>query len=219
MFIPDIGLMPSWDVSPQEAIAIQNRLRGLVITTGTVGEVHWVAGVDMGLRGSECIAAVVVLSYPELVVHEVSQARRPVTFPYVPGLLSFRELPAVLQAFEGVRQAPDLVLVDGQGYAHPRRMGIASHLGLLIDLPTVGCAKSRLYGVEDPLDEEAGSVALLRQGEEVLGAVVRTQTRRKPIYVSVGHKVDLRTAVSYTISCTRRYRLPEPTRQAHLAAR
>ncbi|MCL4534416.1 MAG: deoxyribonuclease V [Bacteroidetes bacterium] len=215
----DPALLHRWDVTPLEAIAIQNELRGRVSTVSSLGDVRWVAGVDVGVRGSESIAAVALLHYPDLSVAEVSRARRPVTFPYIPGLLSFRELPAVLSAFQGLQQTPDLVLVDGQGLAHPRRFGIACHLGVLLDLPTIGCAKSRLYGREDPLDEEAGSTAYLRDGREIIGALVRTKRGSKPVYVSIGHKVDLPTAISYTLSCTGRYRLPEPTRQAHLAAR
>ena len=213
------GAQTQWEITPQQAVALQQELRGRVSTVNALAEVRRVAGVDVGFRGNECIAAVAVLSYPELSLLEVSRAQRPVTFPYIPGLLSFRESPAILQAFEGVQHSPDLVLVDGQGLAHPRRFGIACHLGLLLDLPTIGCAKSRLCGQADPLATETGSSALLWDGNEVIGAVVRTQANQSPIYVSVGHKIDLPTAIAYTLSCTGRYRQPEPTRQAHLAAR
>jgi len=141
-----------------------------------------------------------------------------IVFPYIPGLLSFRELPLILSACEKLSSVPDLVLVDGQGIAHPRRMGLASHLGLLLDKPTVGCAKSRLCGYHDMPGVEPGSYAELIDKDEVVGVALRTRCGVKPVYVSIGHKVDLQTARNRVLECCRGYRLPEPTRLAHLAA-
>jgi deoxyribonuclease V len=209
-----------WDVSPQEAVAIQERLRGAVITTDDLGDVRYVAGVDIGFVENNTVtrAAVAVLSFPELLLLDQSIALTPTTFPYVPGLLSFREAPAALIALERLAIRPDLLLIDGQGWAHPRRMGLACHLGLLSHIPAIGVAKSRLVGTHDPLPESRGSQALLLHKGEVIGVVLRTRTHVKPIYVSTGHRVSLETAVAYTMACTPKYRLPETTRQAHRLA-
>ena len=163
-------------------------------------------------------AAVVVLGYPGLELVEVSVIRGEVDFPYVPGLLSFREAPLILRACQGLSATPDLVLVDGQGIAHPRRIGLASHLGLFLNTPTVGCAKSRLCGSHDVPGDERGDSADLVDGEETIGAVVRTKSGTKPVYVSVGHRIDLPGAVHWVLECCRGYRLPEPVRLAHQAA-
>jgi deoxyribonuclease V len=164
-------------------------------------------------------AAVAVLRFPELELHERAIARRPTTFPYVPGLLSFREGPAILEALDGLEQYPHLLLFDGQGIAHPRRLGIASHIGLLTGTPAIGVAKSRLRGrPRDPLDEEKGAWVPLWDDGEVVGALVRTRSRVKPVYVSIGHRVNLDTAVDYVLDCTTRYKLPETTRWAHRLA-
>jgi deoxyribonuclease V len=149
---------------------------------------------------------------------EKSLVRQAVDFPYIPGLLSFREAPLILAAWERLDCTPDLVLVDGQGIAHPRRLGLASHLGLLLDLPAIGCAKSLLCGSHGPVREEAGSYAEITDGDEVIGAALRTKPGVRPLYVSVGHKVSLPSALSWVLRCCRGYRLPEPTRQAHLTA-
>jgi len=207
-----------WDVSPAEAIRIQNELRQRVITTPQVGQVRTVAGVDVGVRDDRARAAVVVLSYPGLAVVEKIVVESPVTFPYIPGLLSFRETPAVLQAFEKLTVDPDLIIVDGQGFAHPRRFGIACHIGVLIDRPTIGCAKSRLVGTHGEPDAAAGCWVELLDNGEVIGAVVRSKEATSPLYVSIGHKIDLPGAIRYVLSCCRGYRLPETSRQAHLAA-
>jgi deoxyribonuclease V len=161
---------------------------------------------------------IVVLSYPDLATIEVATAERPVSFPYVPGLLSFREAPAVLAAAESLRNEPDLIIVDGQGIAHPRRFGIAAHLGLLLDRPTIGCAKSRLVGRHDPVGPQAGDSAVLRDGGDEIGMVLRTKAGSNPLFVSIGNKIDLPTAVRFVLATGRGYRLPEPTRRAHLAA-
>ncbi|MGB5063141.1 MAG: deoxyribonuclease V, partial [Candidatus Competibacter sp.] len=163
-------------------------------------------------------AAVAVLRYPELDVLETAIARRPTTFPYIPGLLSFRELPAVLAALERLREPPDLLLCDGQGIAHPRRLGIASHLGLLVDIPSVGVAKTRLFGTHEPVPEARGAWAPLRVDKEIIGAVLRTRAGIKPLYVSSGHRIGLETAIGYVMGCCTRYRLPETTRYAHRLA-
>jgi deoxyribonuclease V len=190
-----------------------------VVLEGDPQGVRTVAGCDLaflgrGRRGDTARAAVVLLSYPELTVVEQHTVEAPVTFPYVPGLLAFRELPALLQAFERLERAPDLVLVDGQGYAHPRRFGIACHLGLLLDVPTIGVAKSRLTGEHEEPAPAAGSRADLRDGGELIGAVLRTRDGGRPLYVSPGHRVGFAPAVEWVVRLSRGYRLPEPTRLA-----
>ena len=209
-----------WDVSTADARAIQERLRHCVVTTDDLGPVKSVAGLDIGFedRGRITRAAAVVLSFPGLKFVADSVIRRATTFPYVPGLLSFREIPAALEALERIKEQPDLILCDGQGYAHPRRFGLASHLGVVTELPTVGVAKSRLIGTHDPVPEHKGDWVPLRDGEDVIGAVLRTRTAVKPLYISIGHRVSLATAIDYVMSCVTRYRLPETTRWAHRLA-
>jgi len=163
-------------------------------------------------------AAVVVLSYPDLSLVELSVVTERLEFPYVPGLLSFREAPLLLAACEKLRMNPDIIMVDGQGMAHPRRLGLACHLGLFLNTPTIGCAKSRLCGRCQEPGNAPGDHSELVDREEVIGAVVRTRAGVKPVYVSVGHKIDLADAVNWVFHCCRGYRLPEPTRLAHLAA-
>ena len=209
-----------WDVSTAEAVEIQRKLAPRVVREGIPADVRRIAGVDISVgRGSaDGRGAVVVLRYPEMDVEEQVVVEARVGFPYVPGLLSFREIPVLLEAFRQVKEKPDLVLVDGQGLAHPRRFGIACHLGLLLDVPAVGCAKSRLCGEHGPLAMEAGSSAPLRDGDEVIGAVLRTRDGVSPIYVSIGHRIALDEAVAWVLRCCRGYRIPEPTRLAHMAA-
>jgi deoxyribonuclease V len=209
----------SWLVSPREAAIIQDGLRDRVEQTDRLTALHLVAGVDVGVSDGLARAAIVVLRYPEMDVVEVSTAERLVEFPYVPGLLAFREAPAVLDAWARLRATPDLVLFDGHGLAHPRRFGIACHLGLVLDRPSIGCAKSRLCGEHVEPGNMPGEWTPLVEGGECIGGVVRTRTGTRPVFVSVGHRVCLETAVALTLSCCRGYRLPEPTRQAHLAAR
>ena len=208
----------SWDVGPEEAVAIQRALASRVVRDDRLGEVRRIAGVDVGFGQGVTRAAVAVLSYPALELLTVSRAERPTTFPYVPGLLSFREAPAVLDAYERLEVEPDLLVVDGQGYAHPRRFGIACHLGVLLDKPAIGSAKSILVGRHGDLGEEQGAIAELIDRGEVVGLAVRTKVRVKPVFVSVGHRISLATAARYVLACVRGYRLPEPQRQAHLAA-
>lgn len=213
-----ISKLHAWDVSPAEAIRLQEALRHQAVVENRLGEVATVAGVDVSVLGEVARAAVVVLRYSDLAVLEVALAEVPVTFPYVPGLLAFREAPAILAACERLQVEPDLFIFDGQGSAHPRRMGIATHVGLFLDRPTIGCAKSRLCGVHPELPLQAGSWVPLTDGNEVIGAAVRTRAGVKPVYVSPGHRVDLATAVHYVLACCRGYRLPEPCRRAHMAA-
>jgi deoxyribonuclease V len=209
-----------WRVSPAEARAIQERLSGRVVAAGEPTRLARVAGVDVGFEddGKTVRAAVAVLSYPGLQPVEAAIARVPTTFPYVPGLLSFRELPGVLGALARLRALPDLVLCDGQGLAHPRRFGIACHLGVLTGLPTIGVGKTRLIGEYDEPGRHKGDWSPLRHQGETLGAVLRTREGVKPVFVSPGHKVSLAAALRLTLSCTRRYRLPETTRAAHRLA-
>jgi len=209
-----------WDVSPKEAIAIQQQLRTLVRIGDAFSPPRRVAGVDVGFERNNTItrAAVAVLDFPSLELVEQAIARLPTTFPYVPGLLSFREVPAVLAALERLSVLPDMLLCDGQGVAHPRRLGIASHLGVLLDLPTIGVAKSRLIGSHEEPGEERGSWAPLLDGDELIGCVLRSRSRVKPLYISPGHRVGFDTARQMVLACTTRYRLPETTRWAHRLA-
>ena len=188
--------------------------------TDEVGEVRFIAGVDISGPNSAGLArgAAVVLTYPGLQLADQSVVEAPLRFPYMPGLLSFRESPLVLDALERLTIVPDLILMDGQGLAHPRRFGLACHIGLLVDLPTIGCAKSRLWGTHRMPEGERGAYADLTDGGEIIGVVLRTKLNTKPIYVSIGHKIDLKAALKWTLSCCRGYRVPEPTRYAHLAA-
>ncbi|MHC4481288.1 MAG: deoxyribonuclease V, partial [Planctomycetota bacterium] len=178
-----------------------------------------VAGADVAFdrRSNSVFAAALLLSYPELEVVEQASARQTSPFPYVPGLLSFREGPAVLKAFAKLRRRPDVVIFDGQGYAHPRRLGLASHMGLWLRLPTVGCAKSRLTGEHKEPGKRKGSVTPLLDGAEQIGAVVRTRSGVKPVFVSPGHLADVASSLGLVLDCCRGLRLPEPTRQAHIA--
>lgn len=207
----------AWPLTVDEAIKIQEKLKDEVITEDKLKEpVQYVAGVDVGFEENGTIsrAAVAVLSFPDLQLQETSLARRPTTFPYIPGFLSFREIPAVLDALEKIKIIPDIILCDGQGIAHPRRLGIACHLGLIIDLPTIGVAKSLLVGKHEELPDTRGSWQPLIHRRETIGAVLRTRVGVKPVYVSSGHKVSLPTAIDYVLRCTTKYRLPETTRIA-----
>lgn len=209
-----------WNVTPQQAVAIQERMCHLVETADRLPEIFHIAGVDVGLEESGQIAraAVVVLSFPNLKRVDQAIARRPIEFPYIPGLLSFRELPAVLDALAQLNIPPDVILCDGQGIAHPRRLGIASHLGVLLDVPTIGVGKTRLTGHHIVPPRERGGWVPLEDRGEVVGAVLCTRPGVKPVYVSIGHRLTLQTAIQLVMACTTRYRLPETTRQAHKLA-
>jgi len=211
----------SWNVTPKEARAIQDRLREGVVQRD---ELPWppdrVAGIDVGFEDSGRVtrSAAVVLRYPGLEELEHAIARRETSFPYVPGLLSFRECPAALAALEALTLEPDVLVCDGQGYAHPRRFGIACHLGLLTGIASVGVAKTRLTGTHGVVPQRKGAWVPLRDADEVIGAVLRTRTGVQPVYVSVGHRVTLGTAIELVLGLTPRYRLPETTRLAHRLA-
>ena len=207
-----------WNISPREAQALQKKLAEQVVEQPPAAPISTVAGVDVGIRGDFAQAAVVVLRYPSLEAMETAVATRPVEFPYVPGLLSFREGPAILDAVEKLTVFPDLMIFDGQGRAHPRRLGLASHMGVLLDLPTIGCAKSRLCGRHQKPEKERGSHVPLVDKGEIIGAVLRTRSRVKPVFVSPGHLMDVSTSIDYVLGCCRRYRLPEITRHAHRLA-
>jgi len=205
-------------MTPRQAISLQERLAGRIRIEPLSRKPRVIAGADVAFSsdGKRCLAGIVVYDTQNRVVIEEQLAWRPVRFPYVPGLLSFREAPAVLAAARRLRTKPDLFMFDAQGLAHPRRMGLASHVGLLMDLPTVGCAKSRLCGEHEMPAKAAGGVAALTHRGERVGAVLRTCDGVKPVYVSVGHRTTLDDAIRVVMSCVTRYRLPEPTRLAHI---
>lgn len=218
----DVRNLHDWHVTYEEARAIQKDLRQSLILhdDGIPDDIRLIAGADISYaRGDDLFfAAVVVLTFPELeVVEEASLAER-VTFPYIPGLLSFREGPVLLRAFEQLRSRPDVAVFDGQGLAHPRQFGLACHMGLFLDIPTIGCAKTRLTGSADhEPGPRSGDYAHLVLDDDVIGAVVRTKQKVKPVFVSQGHRIGLKGSIDIILSSCRGYRLPEPTRQAHLA--
>jgi deoxyribonuclease V len=206
-----------WSVSTQEAKQIQLRLKDMIKPVWDGRKINTVAGADVGFPDKHTVlAAVVVLSFPDLEVIERSISTQDVTFPYVPGYLSFREVPGLLSALENIRQTPDVLLCDAQGVAHQRRMGLAAHVGLLVDTPVLGCAKSVLFGTFSPPGERRGSYSHMFDKEgEVIGAAVRTRERVKPVYVSIGNRIDLETAIDVVMRCSTRYRIPRPLRLAH----
>ena len=216
----EVERLHGWQLSIPQALDVQRRLAAQVSRSSGVSAPHFLAGVDMSVGRAQGMAtgAVVVLSYPELAVVETQVVQGRLVFPYIAGLLSFRESPLILAACERLSITPDLILVDGQGIAHPRRFGLASHLGLFWDTPTIGCAKSRLCGSHEVPGIEPGSYAEVMDRGETIGVALRTKLGVKPVYVSIGHKIDLETAVHWVMKCCRGYRLPEPTRLAHLAA-
>ena len=210
-----------WHVSVEEAKALQRRLAPMVSCASAIPDsVRHLAGVDISGSDAEGTvrAAVVVLRYPDLELEEVSLAEGKPSLPYIPGLLSFRETPMLIDALESLDLTPDIIITDGQGLAHPRRFGIACHIGLLTDTSTIGCAKSILTGRHGPLGSEAGSRAELLDRGEVVGVALRTRTGVSPVYVSAGHKIDLTSAVEWVLASCRGRRLPETTRLAHEAA-
>ncbi len=210
-----------WDVTPQEAMQIQRELAARVIKQDRLEQIRLVAGVDVGFEGAgnkTARAAVVVLNLADLQPVDSAIARAPVTFPYIPGLLSFRELPVLLRALAQLETTPDVFIVDGHGRAHPRRMGIACHLGVLLDKPSIGCAKSILCGKAGEPKNQVGAWAALLDGAEQIGAAVRTREKTAPVYVSIGHRVSLERAMDVVLKCCTRYRLPETTRYAHRVA-
>ncbi len=205
-----------WVKTVAEAKIIQEQLKDKVITEDRLGKVKYVAGVDIGFEDNYTIsqAAIAVLSFPELELVEKAIASIPTAFPYVPGYLSFREIPAILAAFPQLKTTPDLILCDGQGLAHPRRFGLACHLGVLLDLPTIGVAKSLFIGKHEAIATAKGSYQPLIDKGETIGVALRSRDNVKPIYVSIGHKISLNTAIDYVMNCLTKYRLPETTRWA-----
>jgi deoxyribonuclease V len=205
-----------WDLSPEAARQVQEGLRALVAIQPLALEgLQRVAGVDASFSQGKVRAAAVVLEFASLQVEEQASAEMPLRFPYIPGLLSFREAPAILAALEQLSRMPDLLIVDGHGLAHPRRFGIACHLGVLLDLPAIGCAKSILVGHTPRLGPQIGSLAELEDQGEIIGVALRTRQDVRPVYVSVGHRIDLASAAQIVLACCKGYRLPEPARLAH----
>jgi deoxyribonuclease V len=216
----EISPLHAWDLSPAQARELQTQLCGRVDRSNNKIKLSKIAGIDVSIArfSGTGRAAIVVLDYPSLEPVETAVFEGKIGFPYVPGLLSFREAPLIIEAWKQLKTRPDIVMMDGQGIAHPRRFGIASHLGLLLDIPTIGCAKSRLTGSHDAVPEKAGSYAFLTDADEIIGAVVRTKSGVKPLFISIGHKIDLACSIETVLKCCRGYRLPEPTRMAHMAA-
>ncbi|HOX36350.1 MAG TPA: deoxyribonuclease V [Candidatus Brocadiia bacterium] len=210
----------AWELTPAEAIKLQNRLRKLTLEKSFCKPEDWslVAGCDVSYarHDDRFFAGVIVLRLSDFQVVDSATAVVKSPFPYVPGLLSFREAPALLDAFKALKTKPDVVIADGQGLAHPRRFGLACHLGLFLDMPVLGCAKSRLIGeYVEPGPRKGERTALIQEGERI-GTVLRTRDRVKPVFVSVGHMTSLQTSEDVVMRCLRGYRLPEPTRQAHI---
>lgn len=211
----------SWALSEAKALQLQQELAAKVIKCDQLSKVHFVAGVDVAYakESDKLVAAVVILDAVTLEIVETVTAEDSVQFPYIPGLFSFRELPPLVKAFAKLRHNPDLIVCDGQGYAHPRRFGLACHLGVIFDVPTIGCGKTRLVGEFEVPDTERGAIAPLSENNEVIGNVLRTQAGINPIYVSIGHRVSLPTATEWVLELSPKYRLPETTRQADQAVR
>jgi deoxyribonuclease V len=215
-----VGNWHDWKLNSSQAFEIQRQLSAQVSSSGEVTTPKFIAGADIAVGKANELsqAAVVVLSYPELKLVAVELVQGRLELPYIPGLLSFRESPLILTACQRLSVTPDLFIIDGQGIAHPRRLGIASHLGLLLDIPTIGCAKSRLCGSNIEPADDCGSYAEVMDKGEIIGVALRTKNGVKSVYVSIGHKISLQNAIFWVLKCCRGYRLPEPTRLAHLAA-
>lgn len=215
-----LAISHPWNLLVSEAKALQVQLADKVIaeTTFDPATVQTVAGVDVGFQGGVARAAVVVLDFPGLELVDCALAETEASFPYVPGLLAFREAPSVLAALEKLVTWPDLFIFDAQGIAHHRRLGLAAHMGVILDWPSIGCAKSRLVGNDSQPGDAVGDWAPLVDAGQTIGAIVRSRARVKPLYVSIGHRIDLPTAIDFVLRCTRGYRLPETTRHAHKAA-
>lgn len=208
--------LATYDVTPGAAAEMQEKLAKLISLEDDFGEITRIAGVDVSItRGWDTgTCGIVVLSYPDMRAVETTEFTGSVRFPYIPGLLAFREMPLILEAFKQLKHRPDMLFLDGQGYAHPRRFGMACHVGLALDIPAVGIAKSRLIGTFGELGHEGGSVTPLLDDGVRIGDVVRTKDGVKPIFVSPGHKVSFESATRLALRCVRRYRVPEPTRLA-----
>ena len=210
-----------WDLTPKEAIALQKQLAGKVIRRSAINmkDISTVAGVDTHFHRGLAIAAVVVIRLSDLATVDHATAAKKISFPYIPGLLTFREGPSILAALDHLTAVPDLLIFDGQGIAHPRRCGLASHIGLLLDMPTIGCAKTRLSGRYEGSHTEKGNYCYLKDGDEIIGAVVRTRSNVKPLFVSIGHRINLHDSINIVLQCCSRFRLPETTRRTDKLAR
>ena len=218
----------SWNVSPQEAIKLQEKLKKRIILKKDFSKVKRIAGADISFskKSNRGYAAVIVFSFPDnrrldearrqLEVLEEQHAIGSLKFPYIPGLLTFREGPLLIEAFKKIKIEPDVIIFDGQGIAHPKRLGLATHMGILLGKPTIGCAKSRLIGTYQEPKSEKNSYSLLKDDDEIIGAVLRTRDNISPVFISPGHRIDLKSSLEIVLECLRDYRLPEPTRQAHL---
>ena len=213
-----VSIPHRWDLAPVGAVQVQRDLTSRVVAENQTAEVRTVAGVDISTANRRAHAAIVVLAFPTLEPLEAAEADVPLSFPYVPGLLTFREGPAIVAALENLQAEPDLFIFDGHGRAHPRRMGIATHMGVILDRPSIGCAKSRLCGEHGEVGPRVGDYAELWHQGEVIGVVLRTREGVKPVFVSTGHRVDLDHAIHYMLKCGSGYRLPEPIRWAHREA-
>ena len=211
-------LLHSWKVSPQEAVQIQERLRPKLRFQCPRSPLKNIAAGDVSYsrKNDLTCAAFLLFTYPDLILLESVSAKGHASFPYIPNLFTFREGPILLKAFSRLKIKPDLILIDGQGIAHPRSMGIAAHIGLILNLPSIGCAKSRLFGTHGELPREQGNAVPLVKGNRTIGMAVRTRDGVKPLYISPGHKMDMPTSVKIILSLCRGYRSPEPLRQAHI---
>lgn len=209
-----------WDVTPKEAMEIQERLRKQIILENApeAESINKIGAADVSYdkKTNLVYATVMIFSFPDLRMLEEKDAIQPATFPYIPGLLVFREGPALIEAFQKIDTKPDVIMFDGQGIAHPRGIGIATHMGILLDKPSIGCAKTVLVGDYAEPEETAGSQSPLTKEGAELGVALRTKNHVEPVFVSIGHKIDLKTAIKIALECTRGYRLPEPIRQAHI---
>jgi len=214
-----VAKLHNWNLTPEEAVRIQTEFRDRLVLKWDRRPVSTVGGVDVSIQGEFTRAAIVVLRYPELTPIEATVESTALVFPYIPGLLAFREGPAVLAAWSQLQNKPDLLMFDGQGIAHPRGVGIASHMGLWLEHPTIGVAKSRLYGLHGEVGTKRGDRAdLLDKNGNLIGAVLRTREKTNPLYISPGHLMDVPHAVEFVVACCAGYRLPEPTRWAHKVA-
>lgn len=214
-----IETLHEWHLPPPQAIQLQRDLAPHLRDEPIVlDQVRVIAGVDVSVKNEVSQAAIVVLSYPQMQVLETVRVQRPTTYPYIPGLLTFREGPVLVEAFEQLQHDVDVFIFDGMGRIHPRRMGIAAHLGLWLNKPTIGCGKTHLLGTYDPLPLVRGSMSDLRFHNETLGVVLRTRDKVKPVYISAGHRATLATSIPLILSVTPKYRLPQPVRLAHVAA-
>jgi len=215
----DSPIQHNWNVTPAQAKEIQNDLRSKVQLTPFEGNIEYIAGADISFNRFEdtVYAGIVVMRLDTLEVVEEALIVSEAKFPYIPGLLSFRETPVLLETWEKLKIKPDILVADGQGIAHPRRFGIACHIGILLDLPTFGCAKNILVGKYEEPDQVVGSTKPMTHEQEKVGVILRTKTKVKPVYISAGHRITLQQSIDLALKCTTKYRIPEPTRQAHLA--